>query len=126
MRTSRDGKSAVSDYRTLETFGHFSFLALRIHSGRTHQIRVHLASRGHPVICDGMYGREVEADEGFLRTGKRGPVRQDGGEPVIARQALHAARLSFRHPATGVVRGFEAPLADFAEDMERALAVLRG
>jgi 23S rRNA pseudouridine1911/1915/1917 synthase len=141
MRTARDGKRAVSDYRTLEEFGRFSFLALRIHTGRTHQIRVHLASRGNPVICDGMYGREVEATESFLLTGRRGHLRQAQGprpevlegrgasgagpageEPVISRQALHAARLSFRHPTTGVVRGFEAPTP---QDMERALDVLR-
>lgn len=117
MRTSRDGKAAESDYRTLERFKWFSFLAIRIHSGRTHQIRVHMKSRGHPVLCDGLYGREVDADEGLLLAGKRTP----GAEPVISRQALHAARLSFRHPSTGTVCGFEAPLPD---DMQRALDAL--
>ncbi|MHC4202671.1 MAG: RluA family pseudouridine synthase [Planctomycetota bacterium] len=117
MRTSRDGKAAVSDYRTLESFKRFSYLAVRIHSGRTHQIRVHLASRGHPVLCDGLYGREVDADEGFLLTGERAP----GAEAVISRQALHATRLSFRHPSTGMVCGYEAPIP---EDMRRVLDVL--
>jgi 23S rRNA pseudouridine1911/1915/1917 synthase len=119
MRTSRDGKEASSDYRTLERFGKFSFVALRPHSGRTHQLRVHLRSRGHPVLCDGLYGREVEADGGLLRTGRREP----GSSPVISRQALHAARLSFRHPSTGTLVGYEAPLPD---DMQGALDVLSG
>ncbi len=119
MHTSRDGKDATSDYKTLERFKRFSLVALRPHTGRTHQLRVHLASRGLPVLCDGLYGREVDADAGYLLTGKRVP----GAEPIISRQALHAARLSFRHPSTGLATGFEAPLR---ADMQRALDVLSG
>jgi len=117
MRTSREGKEAESEYRTLEAGPRFSFLALRPRTGRTHQLRVHLASRGNPILCDGLYGREVEADESYLRTGRKDPA----SGVVLSRQALHAARLSFRHPSTGAVCGFEAPLP---ADMERTLAVL--
>jgi 23S rRNA pseudouridine1911/1915/1917 synthase len=117
MRTSRDGKEASTDYKTLERFKRFSYIALRPHSGRTHQIRVHLRSRGHPILCDGLYGREVEADRSYLVTGRR----EAGSEPVISRQALHAARISFRHPSTNQVVGYEAPIP---ADMQRALDAL--
>lgn len=117
MRTDREGKEAETEYKTLERWKRFSFLALRPHTGRTHQLRVHLASRGHPILCDALYGREVEADESFLRSGKKDP----SSRVVLSRQALHAARLSFRHPSTGAPCGFEAPLP---ADMQRALEVL--
>jgi 23S rRNA pseudouridine1911/1915/1917 synthase len=119
MRASRDGKASETEYRTLERFKRFSLLALRPRTGRTHQIRVHLASRGNPILCDGVYGREVEASAEYLLRGRK----VHGAPPVIERQALHAARLSFRHPSTGEVSGFEAPLP---EDFERTLGVLRG
>ena len=117
MRTSRDGKEASTDYRTLERFKRFSYIALRPHSGRTHQIRVHLRSRGHPILCDGLYGRGVQADRCYLLNGRREP----GAEPIISRQALHAARISFRHPSTNQVVGYEAPIP---ADMQRALDIL--
>jgi 23S rRNA pseudouridine1911/1915/1917 synthase len=119
MRTRRDGKDAETEYRTLERMGKFSYVALKPRTGRTHQLRVHLASRGNPILCDAMYGREVDAGLTFLRTGKRNP----DDEPLISRQALHAARLSFRHPATGIVCGHEAPLP---ADMQRVLNALAG
>jgi 23S rRNA pseudouridine1911/1915/1917 synthase len=117
MRTRRDGKDAETGYRTLERYAKFSLLALKPRTGRTHQLRVHLASRGNPILCDAMYGREVEAGPTLLRTGKRLP----GEEPIISRQALHAARLSFCHPSTGMMCGYEAPLP---ADMQRALDCL--
>jgi 23S rRNA pseudouridine1911/1915/1917 synthase len=120
MRTRRDGKDAHTEYRTLERYPKFSYVALKPRTGRTHQLRVHLASRGNPILCDALYGREVEACASFLRTGRRAAGEE---EPLISRQALHAARLSFRHPATGIVCGHEAPLP---RDMQRALDVLGG
>jgi len=117
MSTAREGKAADTEYVTIDRFRHFSLVALKPLTGRTHQLRVHLASRGNPVLCDGLYGREVDADRGYLLTRKREP----GAEPVISRQALHAMRLSFTHPSTGLTVGFEAPIP---EDMRRALDVL--
>ncbi len=117
MRTSRDGKASLTDYKVIEKNWHFSYLAVRIHTGRTHQIRVHLKSRGHPVLCDGLYGREVDADAGYIRTKKRTP----GAAPVVSRQMLHAMRLSFRHPSSGTLEGYEAPIP---EDFRRALDII--
>jgi 23S rRNA pseudouridine1911/1915/1917 synthase len=96
------GSSALSEYRVLEQYGtEAALLSVRIQTGRTHQIRVHLAAVGHPVVGDWLYGDHSE---------------------LIDRQALHAARLGFVLPSTGEWREFEAPLP---EDMERALAELR-
>jgi len=106
------GREARTDYRVVETFDGASLLRVRIHTGRTHQIRVHLASIGHPVAGDPTYGgtrappsRRAAAREALLSLG---------------RPALHAARLAFVHPASGEPLAFEAPLpADLAATLER-------
>ena len=91
----RSGRPAVTHYETVQPLGPVTLLRVRIETGRTHQIRVHLAHLGHPVVGDSQYGR---ARPGLL------PV-----EP--ARQMLHAERLAFRHPATGAELEFQAPHA---------------
>ena len=90
------GASARTEYRVLERFGtEASLLSVRIRTGRTHQIRVHLAAVGHAVVGDQLYGAE---------------------SPLIERQALHASRLGFVLPSTGEWREFDAPLpADIRE-----------
>ncbi|NUO15952.1 MAG: RluA family pseudouridine synthase [Planctomycetaceae bacterium] len=113
------GRSAVTEYEVLERFAGFTFLRCRPRTGRTHQIRVHLNCIGHPVVSDRLYSRRP-----FLSLSEiQGRAPEPGEPPLIARQALHAARLSFEHPVTGLRVQFEAPLAD---DMERCLAALRG
>jgi 23S rRNA pseudouridine1911/1915/1917 synthase len=91
------GRPARTDVRCLAVADGVSALECRLHTGRTHQIRVHLASRGHPLVADALYG----------------------GQPALGleRQALHAARLAFAHPATGRALAFDAPLPD---DLRRA------
>jgi len=115
------GKSAVSYYRVLERFRGWSFVEVMPKTGRTHQIRVHMASIGHPCVADSTYGKR---DALFLRDLGVGedPLVQDPKEPVLMRQALHAHSIEFVHPATGETVRFEAPVA---EDMERALRLLR-
>ncbi len=91
-----DGRAAVSRWRVLQVFHHTSLLEVTIETGRTHQIRVHLAAIGHPVAGDRLYGSN--------RKNERFP-----------RQLLHAWRLRFAHPVTGESLSFEAPLpGDFA------------
>ena len=92
----RQGRAAKTEYRVLRSGSGMSFLECTLHSGRTHQIRVHLHHLGHPVLGDKSYG------------GKRaGP---------FPRQMLHAWKLAFRHPRTSEVMTFEAPIpTDFAE-----------
>jgi 23S rRNA pseudouridine1911/1915/1917 synthase len=112
------GRRAVTAWRTVEPFGKDATLAeVTLHTGRTHQIRVHLAEAGHPLLADATYG------------GARREARLPPGSPArraaraIGRQALHAWRLAFDHPRTGKRLAFEAPLP---ADFRAALAVLRG
>src|SRR3954471_2435843 len=92
----RQGRSAKTEYRVLRSNGDVSLIECTLHSGRTHQIRVHLHHLGHPVLGDKLYA------------GKRG-----GNFP---RQMLHAWKLAFRHPRSGEQMTFEAPIPrDFAE-----------
>ncbi len=105
--TPASGRPAATVYRTLEFFATASLMSLRIETGRTHQIRVHMAFKGHPVIGDVQYGRQR-------------PDRLPGAMP--ARQMLHAARLILTHPGTGQELTFEAPMPG---DFERLLEELR-
>src|SRR6185369_469071 len=114
------GRHAVTHYKTERAFGPAAKalaarVSCRLETGRTHQIRVHLASRGCPCLGDPTYGSGPPAE----------PVRKAIAEAGLARQALHAAVLGFRHPVTGQDLRFESPLpADMAalEDRLEALA----
>jgi 23S rRNA pseudouridine1911/1915/1917 synthase len=95
MAIVSSGKQAMTDVAVLGRSGGFGALRCTLHTGRTHQIRVHLASRGHPLVADAVYG----------------------GKPALGmlRQALHAVRLEFLHPVTGNPLSFEVPMpADLA------------
>ncbi len=102
------GRAASTSYRVLRRWPAFSYLEVRIHTGRTHQIRTHLAAIGHPVVGDRLYGA---------------PARIPG-LPPLGRFFLHAHRISFRSPSTGRPLTIEAPLAAeleaFLEAVERA------
>ncbi|HEX4571382.1 MAG TPA: RluA family pseudouridine synthase [Dongiaceae bacterium] len=107
---NRGGKPALTRYRVLEALGlGASLVECRLATGRTHQIRVHLAAIGHPLLGDPVYGRE--SAERRARLGPAGRAALAG----FRRQALHAATLGFRHPRTGASLAFESPLpADLA------------
>ena len=111
----RDGKYALTHVRLLERFYGHTFVQAQLETGRTHQIRVHLAGVGHPLVGDIRYGAK-----------RRLPA---GCTPALAqclqqfpRQALHARELAFTHPGTGAFVSFEAPLPT---DLEAVLAALR-
>jgi len=96
------GRAAVTHWRVLRSMPGFSHIALRIETGRTHQIRVHLQALGHPVVGDARYG-------GSGWRGVPDPIRRRALKG-LGRPALHARRLSFVHPRTGERMTFESPL----------------
>ncbi len=100
------GREARTSYRRVESFREASLLEVTPHTGRTHQIRVHLSAAKHPVVGDGVYGRD----------------RKLAARLGLARPFLHAARLAFDHPITGERVELEEPLP---EDLTAALAILR-
>ena len=105
----KGGKPALTRYRTLRGWAGASLLECRLATGRTHQIRVHLASRGHPLVGDPVYLRRIPA----AARGIAEPLRSALLD--FPRQALHAARLGFAHPVTGRPMLFETPApADLA------------
>lgn len=94
----RGGKPSRSEFRTVANFGRFAFVECRPLTGRTHQLRVHLAAAGAPVLNDPLYG-----DPGvvlLLSDLKRGYKGRDDEKPLIARLALHASELTITHPGT--------------------------
>jgi 23S rRNA pseudouridine1911/1915/1917 synthase len=107
------GRTARSEYTVEETLDGAALLRVRIHTGRTHQIRVHLASLGHPVAGDATYG-------GTRTPASRRPEAR-AALASLGRPALHAARLAFTDPASGQRRSFESPLPLDLTDLVRAL-----
>ncbi len=110
MMVARRGKAARTHYRLLESFRFFSLVEAEIETGRTHQVRVHFASIGHPLAADEMYGRRAAI---FLSDIKQRGYHLGRGQeeqPLMSRLALHAWKLEFEHPATGEAMAFEAPL----------------
>ncbi len=100
----RGGKAALTHYRTLKTWAPaVTLLECRLDTGRTHQIRVHLSARGHPIVGDPVYLRRVPAAARGLPEPQRGRLLD------FPRQALHAATLGFRHPVTHAELSFSTP-----------------
>lgn len=98
----KNGREAVTHYRVLERFRQFTYIECQLETGRTHQIRVHMASIGHPLLGDSVYGPA------------KCPFRLTG-------QTLHAGVLGFIHPRTGEYMEFTAPLPDYFEELLRKL-----
>lgn len=118
QRVHSSGKPAQTEWDVLETFKRFSLLRLRPRTGRTHQLRVHLATINHPIVGDRLYSKRPPLTLAEVN----GREAEPGEPPLIARQALHAAKLEFDHPRTGERVSFEAPLPD---DIQRTLQALR-
>jgi 23S rRNA pseudouridine1911/1915/1917 synthase len=115
MAVIDSGKPAVTHYRVLQRFRAHSYLKVNLETGRTHQIRVHMAHIHYPLVGDPLYGGRLKLPAG-------------AGDPLIQclrgfrRQALHAQRLSLSHPRSGETMQWEAPLP---EDMQQLLQALQ-
>ncbi len=115
----RGGKPARTRWRVTERFGVCAALEVTLETGRTHQIRVHLAHIGYPVVGDGVYGGRARMRSSLT------PAERSLATTLLdmlPRQALHASELEFAHPVTGAPLRFEAPLP---EDLSGALVWLR-
>ena len=106
---ARSGKEAITQYEVVERFGYATLVRVRILTGRTHQIRVHFASIGHSVLGDCLYGKKIrlETSQGIIK---------------FNRQMLHASRIKLKHPVTGEMQEFTAPMP---EDMQEAVEKLK-
>ena len=107
--TGAHAREAVTHFRVVERFGQFTHIRCELETGRTHQIRVHMSSLGHPLLGDGVYGGAGTRFEGAHRS-------------LIHGQCLHAGHLRLIHPRTEQQMEFEAPMP---EDMQRVLELLR-
>ena len=104
------GKESRTAYKVIQEFGNFSFVQLRIFSGRLHQIRVHMSHIGHPLLVDHLYGKR---EEFFLSEIKKRKFNMKKGEDeraLLTRQPLHSRRLKFPHPHTEKPMDMEFPI----------------
>ena len=123
-----NSRSAVSHYevvrRLSNRFGKFTLVRVRIETGRTHQIRVHMASIGHPVVGDTLYGGAGQLTDQVAAqapTSKAARRKADPERLRLGRNFLHAAQLEFTHPRTGKLLQLEAPLPEELESFLRRL-----
>lgn len=100
MAIISSGRNAITHFEVIERFKYHTFVKLRLETGRTHQIRVHLASLGHPILGDPVYGQKNER------------VKHDG-------QALHAKKIGFIHPTTLELMTFDSEIPPYFEDLLR-------
>jgi 23S rRNA pseudouridine1911/1915/1917 synthase len=120
VRWDPTGKPSVTIYRVREVYEDATLVEVELKSGRTHQIRVHLSHLGYPIVGDDMYGgRHLTVGD---VVGPTGTTSHGPREPLITRQALHAALLGFTHPITEEAMRFQAPLP---EDLRGAIRLMR-
>ena len=98
MVINRRGKQSLTDYEVLENFGSYSWMQFRIHTGRTHQIRVHMKDMGHPVVCDELYGDGKPLLLSSLKSKFKLSKHELEERPILNRLALHASKLGFTKP----------------------------
>ena len=104
---SKGGRNAITDFTVIETYKNASLLEVKLKTGRTHQIRVHMSYIGHPVLGDATYGRKTVNDEYGIYT-----------------QALHARILGFNHPVSGEYLEFESPIPEYFNNLIEKLKKL--
>jgi 23S rRNA pseudouridine955/2504/2580 synthase/23S rRNA pseudouridine1911/1915/1917 synthase len=95
MITNAKGKPSLTDYKVIENFRLFSWLKFRIHTGRTHQIRVHMQHIGHSIVCDELYGNDDLVYISSLKRNYHLSKNEEAEKPILSRLALHSSQLIF-------------------------------
>jgi 23S rRNA pseudouridine955/2504/2580 synthase/23S rRNA pseudouridine1911/1915/1917 synthase len=109
MIVHQKGKESITDYEVLEDFGIYSLVQFRIHTGRTHQIRVHMKNIGYPVVCDVVYGDGKPVLVSSLKSKFKLSRDVEEEQPILGRLALHSFQLSFSDMQSKTIE-LEAPL----------------
>lgn len=120
MVITRKGKEALTDYEVLQDFGIYSWMQFRIHTGRTHQIRVHMKNLGHPIVCDSLYGDGTPILLSTFKPKFKLSRSEETERPILGRLALHAYQLKFTDVSGNIIR-LEAPVP---KDMKATLQQL--
>ncbi len=121
MLIHQRGKESRTDYEVLEDFGIYSWTQFRIHTGRTHQIRVHMKDTGHPIVCDELYGDGNPVLLSSFKSKFKLSKKEEEERPILNRLALHAQHLKFTD-TKGKSYALEAPLP---KDLKATLQQLR-
>ncbi|MEN9600035.1 MAG: hypothetical protein RL596_2356 [Bacteroidota bacterium] len=120
MMTHTNGKASLTDYEVLESFRLFSFVKFQIHTGRTHQIRVHAQHIGHPIVCDDIYGDGRPVLLSAIKRNFKLSKTAEEERPILSRLALHSYQLAFT--LNGIAYKIEAPIP---KDISALLQQLR-
>lgn len=121
MVINKKGKPALTDYQLIETFGNYSLMRFQIHTGRTHQIRVHTKHIGHPIVCDSIYGNGEPVMLSAIKRKFNLSKKEEEERPLFNRLALHAEKLIFSD-RQNQLHTIESPLP---KDMKALLQQLR-
>jgi 23S rRNA pseudouridine955/2504/2580 synthase/23S rRNA pseudouridine1911/1915/1917 synthase len=109
MIIHRKGKNAITDFEVIDDFAIYSWMQFQIHTGRTHQIRVHMKDLGHPIVCDKIYGDGKPIMVSSLKSRYKLSKNEEEERPLLGRLALHAFQLSFMNES-GETINLEAPI----------------
>ncbi len=117
----RYGKPSVTDFRCFGNCGPYSWIEAKPHTGRTHQIRVHLHANNLDIVCDPLYsGNQKPVRLSDIKRNYNGDVDEE--RPLLDRLALHAYKIEFKHPSTGNTVSFTAPYSKDMEAVRKQLA----
>lgn len=121
MIVDKKGKNSITDYEVVEEFGKYSLVQFRIHTGRTHQIRLHMQYIGHSIICDEVYGDGQPIMVSSIRRKFKLSKSEDEERPILSRLGLHSQRLKFQD-MNGETHDLEA---EMPKDMRALMQQLR-
>ncbi len=124
MIVHQKGKPSVTDYEVKEEWGKLSLVEFRIHTGRTHQIRVHMKNEGHPIVCDELYGDPTPLKLSAFKRNYHLSKNEEEERPILGRLGLHAWKLTFKLPS-GEQVSLEAPLPKDMRALLQQLTKLR-